>query len=418
MNDSLGKQKLRSCIMTSKSIISTGILQKDELINTQTAKKSRLLYIDNMRVWLIILVIIGHMAITYGASIGDWYYEEEGQVGVIFEVLTTLLLGIGASFLLGLFYMIAGYFTPRPYDQKGVRIFIVDRLVRLGIPLVIYATVINPLVTYWAGLHGGYKGSFPKYVSTHLPELQNASVGPLWFVEALLIFSICYALGRVIFKANPAIVRVKNIRPFPNNHEIALFALGLGLLTFLVRIWAPFGWWLEPIHQEPAHFPQYIALFFVGVIAYRNNWFVTLETKQARLWGWVALFLVPGLPALAVAAGILEGIFDPAITGGLTWLSLVYSLWESFIGVAMVIAVLNFFRNRYNHQGRLLREMSTASYAVYVLHPLIIVPLSLSLSGIPLNLELKFILFTPLAISLCFIVTYVIRQIPGIKKIL
>ena len=175
---------------------------------------------------------------------------------------------------------------------------------------------------------------------------------------------------------------------------------------------------MEPIHQEPAHFPQYIALFFVGVIAYRNNWFVTLETKQARLWGWVALFLVPGLPALAVAAGILEGIFDPAITGGLTWLSLVYSFWESFIGVAMVIAVLNFFRNRYNHQGRLLREMSTASYAVYVLHPLIIVPLSLSLSGIPLNLELKFILFTPLAISLCFIGTYVIRQIPGIKKIL
>jgi glucan biosynthesis protein C len=151
------------------------------IADAQSADKARLLYVDNMRVGLIALVIVGHIAITYGAPIGDWYYSEEGKVGTAFAIITTLLLGIGASFLLGLFYMIAGYFTPRPCDCKGAKRFILDRLIRLGMPLVFYASVINPLVTYWAAVHGGYRESFWQYVPGHIPDLRNAAVGPLWF---------------------------------------------------------------------------------------------------------------------------------------------------------------------------------------------------------------------------------------------
>jgi glucan biosynthesis protein C len=375
-------------------------------------------YIDNMRVLLISLVIVGHMAITYGAPMGFWYYREEGEVGPVFAIATIFLLGIGASFLLGLFYLIAGYFTPRPYDRKGAKRFIVERLVRLGIPLIVYALVINPLVTYWAAVAGGYDGSFPEYVSTHLATLTQASIGPLWFVEALLVFSIVYALVRLRFGPHKHSAKIQPSVPVPSNGSITLFALGLGLVTFIVRIWAPFGWWWEPIHQEPAHFPQYIALFSVGILAYRHNWFAEISRTQARNWGWIALALVPGFPVLAIAAGALRGEFDPAVAGGLTWLSLAYSVWEAFIGVALVIAVLVWFRDRFDHQSRLVQAMSTAAYAVYVLHPLIIVPLALILRNISLSLEVKFILFAPLAVAVCFLTGYLIRMIPGIRNVL
>jgi len=380
--------------------------------------KTRLLYIDNLRVGLIILVIVGHMAITYGAPLGDWYYNEAGEVGDVFAILTTLLLGIGASFLLGLFYMIAGYFTPGPFDRKGLGRFVYERLVRLGIPLVLYALVINPLVTYWAAVHGGYQGSFNQYVPSHLPDLTNAAIGPLWFVEALLTFSFAYALGRLVLRGRPTSSNQLSDSPFPTNGTITLFALGLGLVTFVVRIWAPFGWWWEPLHQEPGHFPQYIALFAVGILAYRRDWFGRLPSRQARLWGWIALALVPVLPALAVAAGALQGEFDPAIAGGFTGLSLAYSLWEAFIGVALVIASLAWFRNRFNRQGELVRQMSEAAYAVYVLHPLLIVPLALSLSGWRLALETKFVLVAPLAVILCFLTGILVRKIPLIDRVL
>jgi len=383
----------------------------------EAAGKARMLYIDNVRVGLITLVIVGHMAITYGAPVGDWYYHEQGEVSTVFAVLVMLLLGIGASFLLGLFYMISGYFTPGPYDRKGPGSFVADRLKRLGIPLVFCAVVMNPLVTYWAAVHEGYRGSLLQYVLSHVPYLTNASIGVLWFVEALLFFSIVYALVRLLTKPRGAREDAKSA-PVPSNRFIVLFAFLLGVATFVVRIWAPMGWWWEPLHQEAGHFPQYIGFFLVGLVAYRRSWFTRMSTARVRSWRWVALALVPLFPALAVAAGALSGEMDPAVTGGLTWLSLAYSLWEGFMGVAMVITVLAWARDRWNRQGWLLQAMSAASYAVYVLHPLFIVPLALALSGIRLDLSLKFLLVTPIAVALCFLVGYMVRKLPVVRGIL
>jgi glucan biosynthesis protein C len=379
--------------------------------------KARMLYIDNMRVGLITLVIVGHMAITYGAPVGDWYYREQGEVSTVFAVLVMLLLDIGASFLLGLSYMISGYFTPGPYDRKGPGPFLADRLKRLGIPLVFYAVVINPSVTYWAATHGGYEGSFLQYVPTHVPDLTKASISVLWFVEALLTFSIVYALVRLLTKLGSAQKDTPSAAVL-SNRSIALFALLLSLATFVVRIWAPMGWWWEPLHQEPAHFPQYIGFFVAGLVACRHMWFSRISAAQARPWRWVALALVPLFPALAVAAGALNGEMDPAVTGGFTWLSLAYSLWEGFMGTAMVIAVLVWCRDRFDRQGRLLRSISAASYAVYVLHPLLIVPLALALSDIRLDLSLKFLLVAPLAVVFCFLIGHGVHKLPVVRGIL
>jgi fucose 4-O-acetylase-like acetyltransferase len=375
-----------------------------------------MLYVDNIRAGLITLVIVGHMAITYGAPLGEWYYHE-GEAGTVFSILFTLLLGIGAAFLLGLFFMISGYFTPRPYDRKGPGPFVLDRMKRLGIPLLFYALVINPLVIYLAERHGGYEGSLWRYASANPSNLTNASVGPLWFVEALLVFSIVYALVQLLAR-KPAPPAGHPVAPVPGNRAIALFAVCLGLATFIVRLGAPVGWQWEPPHQELAHWPQYVGFFAVGIVAYRHNWFERFSSAQARLWRWVALALVPLLPALAIAAGALSGEMDTRAAGGFNWLSLAYSLWEGFMGVAMVITVLIWVRDRFNRQGRLLRAMSAASYAVYVLHPLLIVPLALALSGVRLDLGLKFVLVAPLAVVLCFLVGHFVRRLPLVRNVL
>ncbi len=381
--------------------------------------KDRLLYVDNLRIALISLVVVGHMAITYGASIGDWYFYEEGEVSTVFTIIAALLLGVGASFLLGLFYMISGYFTPGPFDRKGAGPFLLDRLKRLGIPLVLYALVINPLVTYVAERHRGYVGSLWRFASERTSDLTNASVGPLWFVEGLLIFSIVYALVRLA--AQRLLARGPSERQpagAPSNRSMALFALALGLVTFVVRIWAPVGWQWEPPHLELAQFPKYVAMFAAGLAAYRGDWLARLTAAQARPWRWVALAFVLLFPLLAVASLTPGGEFSEAPAGGLTWLSLAYSMWEGVMCVAMSITVLVWFRGRFNRQGRLARAMSGASYAVYVLHPLVIVPLAIALSGLRMPLELKFVLVAPLAVALCFTVGYAIRKLPFVRGVL
>jgi glucan biosynthesis protein C len=319
---------------------------------------------------------------------------------------------------MGLFYFIAGYFTPRPYDRKGAWRFLADRLVRLGVPLLFYALIINPLVTYWASVAGGYVGSFWQFATSHTQDLTKASVGPLWFVEGLLIFSIVYALGRLAFSRTGGRDVQPGVTPEPGNMAIAIFALAIGLATFVVRFWAKVGWQWEPAHLELAHFPQYIAMFAAGILFYRRGWLAAVLERQARIWVWVTLACVLLLPLLAVAAGALEDRIDPAMAGGISWLSLAYSLWEGFMCVAMSLTALALFRRRFNWQDKLARIMAADSYAVYVLHPLIIVPLAILFSDITWPLELMFLLVAPLGVALCFLIAHAVRQLPLVRQVL
>ena len=53
--------------------------------DTQPLKRSRLLYIDNLRIVLTALVVLHHLAIQYGGS-GITYYKEVGPVSDICSV--------------------------------------------------------------------------------------------------------------------------------------------------------------------------------------------------------------------------------------------------------------------------------------------------------------------------------------------
>ncbi len=385
----------------------------------RSADKARLLYIDNVRTFLITLVVLCHVAVSYGAE-GAWYYSEAGEQSTLAFVIIMPLLAIGAAFLLGLFFLIAGYFTPRAYDRKGAGPFVVDRLKRLGIPLLFYDLVILPLIQYALDAHNGSQDALwlwlPRYVQDH----RSFADGPVWFLEALLIFSLLYVLWRLATRSAPACVQsdLHKDGAIPGNGAIALFALVVGVTTFIVRIWARVGVYFDPWHLELAHFPQYVAMFAIGIVAYRRDWLSRFSDAQAKTWRWVALVFTLLLPALVVAAGVLTGELDERGAGGLNWLSLAYSLWEGFICVAMVITVLAWFRRRLNHQGRLARAMSETCFSVYVLHPLIIVPLALALSGIQLNLGLKFVLVAPVAVALCYLIAYYIRKLPFFRSIL
>ncbi|MBV9792236.1 MAG: acyltransferase family protein, partial [Chloroflexi bacterium] len=91
---------------------------------------ARLVFVDTLRVALTILVVMHHLAVTYGAS-APWYYIEAPQDdGLTFIVLLIFIL-FNQAWFMGCFFLIAGYFTPASYDRKGAGAFLKDRLLRL-----------------------------------------------------------------------------------------------------------------------------------------------------------------------------------------------------------------------------------------------------------------------------------------------
>jgi glucans biosynthesis protein C len=405
--------------MTTHAINTTMPSVSPVVVAARSAGKTHLLYLDNLRMAVITVVVLMHTAIMYGAE-GNWYYREAGEKDTLTFVIMALLGGIGTAFTMGLLFLIAGYFTPRAYDRKGAGRFLIDRLKRLGLALLFYTVVVLPIIKYLLDLNKGYQGSLGQWLIDYARGVNSLADGPVWFLMELLIFCIFYALWRLLAERilhRTQLDRYAETNP-PDNRTIAAFALGLGLVTFVVRIWALVGVYYEPWHLELARAPQYIAMFVVGTVAYRANWLERFTEAQVRMWRWLALIFILLMPPLAVAAGALTGQLDTRGAGGLNWLSLAYSLWEGFMCVSLVIVVLAWFRQHFNYQGRLVKVMADNCFAVYILHPIIIIPLALALGGIALNLSLKFVLVAPLALTLCYLVAYLVRKIPFVGSVL
>lgn len=385
-------------------------------VEQKARARPRLLYIDNLRILLTTLVILHHLSIGYGAP-GNNVYIEEGEISTVSTILMTLFVAINQSFFMGFFFMISSYFTPGSYDRKGPGPYVLDRLKRLGIPLLFYIIVLDPLLKFVLARYRGYLGSLGQFLPLHLQstlDRKALGVGPLWFVAVLLIFSLVYVLWRLVFRQPVATPPSEG--KAPSNWAIAGFAVALGLLTFVVRIWRPVGLEFVLLGIQFAHFAQYIVLFIVGIIAYRRNWFSALTVAQAKVWLGIVVLLILLFPALLVAAGALEGNADVAM-GGLHWQSLVYSVWEQFMCMAIVVTLLVWFRTKFNRQGSLAQKMSAAAYAAYIFHRPAITLLALALVSIRLDLALKFVLVAPLAVALSFLVGYVVKQLPVARDI-
>jgi surface polysaccharide O-acyltransferase-like enzyme len=393
-------------------------------------EKARLFFIDNLRILLITLVAMVHLSISYGGA-GSWYYKE-GQADTLSSVVLSWHNGTVQSFSMGLFFLIAGYFTPGSYERKGPRQFLKDRLLRLGIPMLCYDFVIGPLVAYPLIRAGAWQsaGSYPGYLARYYRQF-HIGTGPLWFAEALLIFALGYALWRVFFKggslkaagfgdgARQAIPNLRLRLPPPfSNLAIAAFGVALGAVSFVVRIWLPIGWAFEPLNLQFPFFPQYICLFIVGVVAYRRNWLARIPDVMGRLWLCAALLLVLVVfPALIVAGGGLGRNIAP-FAGGLHWQCFSYAIWEQVAGVAIIIALLVLFRKHLNHQGRLAQAASASAYTAYIIHGPVIILVALAIRNITLYPLLKFALAVLISVPLCFALANVIRKLPLARRIL
>jgi len=353
------------------------------------------------------LVFLDHLAITYGSPSGSWYYYE-GQVGGPQAVIYLVFQGICQAFFIGLLFLISGYFTPLSYDRKGPKQFLKDRLIRLGIPLVVFIIIIEPIVDYAVVLANGvYHGSFLSYLSTY----GFFGFGTLWFVELLLFCALAY-VGWKKLSSKPA-----KTHAIPSTKAILAFALLLGAITFAVRIPFPISYWSPLFNFNYAYFPQYIGLFVVGLIAVKGKWFTNMPKDAAHFWrriGSAALLLM--LIAFVISASSAGGI--NLIFGGFTWQSAAYAFGEQLFCVAVCISLTIWFRERVNFQNRFTKALSDSSFAAYIIQVPVLVFLALSLQSIQLPLLLKFAIVSPIGVSLCFGFAYLIKKIPKVNKVL
>lgn len=367
-------------------------------------QQSKIFYIDNLRVLMTVLVIMHHTVIAYGGP-GSWYFSDPTQIKPALIVMT-LFVATNQSFFMGFFFFLSAYFTEPSYNKKGSSRFAADRLKRLGIPLLFYSFVLSPCMNFLIYRYGHHRqATFLQYLRGYDSWI---NVGVMWFVAALIVFTFGYVVYRK-YAAKP----YRQI-PVPSNKTILVFTIVLGLVSYLVRIIFPIGWTLQPLGFQLAHFSQYISLFLLGIIAYRNQWMNGLSATSGKKWLIFALLMV--FLVFPVMFILINSPLDTFLGNG-TWQSLLVALWEQLTGIAIIVALSVIARQRWNYSNSLLKGMSRAAYGTYIFHPLLVILLTLVLLNWNVDPLYKMLVVLPAGIVSSFCLGWLISKLPGARQL-
>ena len=372
-------------------------------------KPNRIYYIDNIRLFLTILVILHHTAIVYGGS-GGWPLIDTptDEISPIFLIMFN---AINQTFFMSLFFMLSGYFVPRSFEKKGVGKFLADRFIRLGIPMLFFIMVISPFMGWM--IRNFAKEQPVSIIDIFISGFKRIrwDIGPLWFLEVLLIFSCIFVLFRLILK--------KKFSPykdsFPSNKAVIISILFISIGTFIVRIWYPVGTHFHVF--QLGHYFHYAFCFWLGILVYRGKWFEKITNSQAKGWKITAIITVLIFPFM-MAFIVVTGDKVEYYLGGFSWKSLLISVWDSIACLSIIISILSIFQNKFKDQGKLAKWMSPNFYIAYILHQPVIVVVTIPFLYVTIPSPVKFFIVGIISIFLCFFIGSIIRVIPGTKRVL
>jgi hypothetical protein len=358
----------------------------------------RLSAVDNLKVILVAWVIGGHALLGY-AAIGGWPYDEVNEVtfhpGA--ETVLAALIGPSGLFFMGTFYFMAGIFTPGSIERKGRQRFIADRLVRLGTPWVVSAVIIWPTFI-WIAYNGAGQPVSWWHAFTHREPLLDS--GSLWFVGALLIFSIALALA-------PAI-RERAI----TTRTVVGMTLMVAGTTFLTRLVFParsgqvgdlhLWWW-----------PQCIGMFLLGAIGGRK----LAERVPDDIYKASRNVVIATIAALPVAAGFL-GVLDLAndaepFLGGWRWQAAALALTEGILVVAGSVWLIGLAQRRLTGQGPFTEGLARSAYVAFIVQGPILLSLATAMRPLQLPAEVKAPLVGAGAIALSFAIGWYVTSRRG-----
>ena len=202
--------------------------------------KNRLYFLDNLRTFLIFLVIVVHAGMVYESGFGSfWIIDDPSKVNNL--SLVRLYLDIFVMFIM---FFISGYFIPYSLKTKNSWEFITSKFNRIIIPwLVAVFTLIPAYKTIF--LYSRNLPQEPWFSYFHIFQRSgsdlsyfpnNPSQSWLWFLPILFLFQIVYL---ILAKTNLLTIKISL-----KTAVISIIIVGF-LYSMLISINGLKGWTLS-----------------------------------------------------------------------------------------------------------------------------------------------------------------------------
>jgi fucose 4-O-acetylase-like acetyltransferase len=363
-------------------------------IEKGTVAGKRICFLDNLRTFLIFLVVLIHAGGVYessGAWASFWIVDDASTnnlAGILFLIIDI--------FVMPTIFLISGYFAPLSMANKEGCAFLKSKFKRLMIPWVIAVLTLIPL----------YKIIF-LYSRNLLQESWTTyfhwsngiwSQNWLWFLPVLFLFNILYL---IISKVNIRIPRISLKGAVPGMFLIG-FVYSISMDIFGLRGWTKI--WLLDFQNE--RLLIYFMAFLLGALCFR------LKIFDAKPKSKVLYHIVNSIAWIPVTTYIFFLLYPWFKPGSFIVSEIVHKLilWLSFhlSLLCLVYVTINTFRYYLNKQGAISKELNRNSYYVYIIHVIVTGGIALIMLNTAIPSLVKFLTLTVmtfgvsnLIISLC-----------------
>ena len=265
-----------------------------------------------------------------------------------------------------LFMLLAGFFTALSLSKRDTGNYALNRLIRLGVPLLLLWSFIPAIDEEASRLY-----KIPELISYIFYDIPfTFRLDHLWFLYYLLIFYSVLLLMKTT---------VPVIYSFILSFELSL--------SRVLMVWLPILILLSPLNKptggiignDPITFGEvnlgsmlFMASFFmIGMQAYKSSKF--LENLQ-RTGFWLPSLIVFSL--IPIGLLVWGGVKDePFAFSGLLELWIVNSLSGS-AALLLVLSIMGLAMHKISSGGHLLRWLVRLSYPIYVFHLVFVISVS------------------------------------------
>ena len=274
-----------------------------------------------------------------------------------------------------LFMLLAGFFTALSLSKKNTGNYAFNRLIKLGVPLLLLWSLIPAIDEEASRLF-----KVPELISWLLYDVPfTLRLEHLWFLYYLLIF---YSI----------LLLVKTTLP-----SIYSFILDCELsVSRVLMLWLPILILLSPLNKPtggifgeiPITFGEihlgsmlFMASFFmIGMQAYKSPQF--LENLQRTKFWLPSLIIFSLIPIGLLAWGGVKD--EPFEFSGLLELWIVNSLSGS-AALLLVLSIMGLAMQKISSSGHILRWLVKLSYPIYVFHLIFVISASGTLMFLGIN---------------------------------
>ncbi|MEI8406615.1 MULTISPECIES: acyltransferase family protein [unclassified Kribbella] len=367
-------------------------------------------YLDNLKVVLITTVIVMHAVLGYASIVEAWTYTELREVTLApaTEIAFVVLASPFGFFLMALLFLVAGLLTPSSLERKGTARFVGDRLLRLGVPFVLYVLIVQPTLTY-ALAHplGRAPGS---YWAEYLGTERRLDTGPLWFVGVLLIFSVGYAGWNAVRRSTAS-------KGLISLRTLVLAAVVVAPASFAIRLIYPYGSESGFTDLNFWEWPVCSTMFALGISASRQGWLTAVPEPLARQCRVLTLLGALAMAALLVVVASRD-LVDDAL-GGWRWPAIAFAVVDAVLTIFGSVWLLSAAQHRLDRRYRWGPWLSRSAYGAFMLQTLFLLGIAIALRPLGLPAEVKALVVALGGVASSFAAAwFLISRVPGVARVL